>query len=400
MEQVTTSLVVESYRRDPAAAREALAETDLSDEEVQHTLDEFLDGLERGRLGIEFPKNAMLRALLEGSFNAAWTMFVLDWTVVRLDDGGDDFVLADNPVSLYDPRPAFPGGGTGLLSSEWVQVFLPLSPRTGLVLEPSKETYAWTRENYDTLSQMPAEDRLALLAEREGGWAEGVATAEFGRDLNLRTYATADRYIFGSQIAVQRVHALRRTHRPRLAELAPRGPRVHLVEDADEGSGNLQITKTFRALASRSQHSPGLHVDGGRFCPSTTRRHSQGATEGLELRGRLERPLRTYSDDHCGSRWVGEAAEAALPLTAPVPLQGRSLRDRSPMARAACRACSASSRRRPRSRCRTDLRPWQRARRRGRRRANRPARRLRPCRPSAHADTPGRRRARGGRGEG
>jgi hypothetical protein len=69
---------------------------------------------------------------------------------------------------------------------------------------------------------------------------------EFVRELNLRSYANAERFIFGSQKKVQDMRAARRQHVPRLARVAPRGPRMHIVEDDNTSPTGLRITRTLK----------------------------------------------------------------------------------------------------------------------------------------------------------
>jgi Protein of unknown function (DUF4238) len=244
-EQLTAAMVGESYRLDPEAAQRALADQNMSAEEIEQFRQTFVEGLESGRFRVEFPRNAMIRHFLEGAQSASWIMFMLDWSVARLPDGAPDFILADNPVSLVDPTPAFPGGGQGLLSSPLAQAFMPLAPRVGLVMESSEKLWDWARANLERFREMTDEERIEVADEREGGWGEGQPTREFALDLNLRSYAAAERFIFGSQEAVTAVHRLRRTHAPRLATVVSRGPRVHMVEDDPSSPAGLRITKTF-----------------------------------------------------------------------------------------------------------------------------------------------------------
>ena len=72
------------------------------------------------------------------------------------------------------------------------------------------------------------------------------ANEEIVLDLNLRSYAHADRYLFGSQRALQDLRTARRSHRARLAEVTPRGGRMHILEeDPESEDGLLHITQTF-----------------------------------------------------------------------------------------------------------------------------------------------------------
>lgn len=247
MEQVTAAMVAESYRLDPAAAGRALAEGgwEMSAEEVEAFRERFIADLESGRLLVEMPKNLLIRHFLEGALAAAWTMFVLDWTLVRLSDG-DELVLADNPVSLHDPTPVFPGGGNGLVSSPNAETFMPIGPRAGVLLASSPALWAWARAgNLRAVHERDEAKRAERLERHEGRWGEGEATSEFVRELNLRSYAHASRYVFGSQKAVQDVHAMRTTRAPRLVQVAPRGPRLHMLEDDQDSPTGVRITQTF-----------------------------------------------------------------------------------------------------------------------------------------------------------
>jgi len=230
LEQATHALFTESLKLDPEMAQRALDGHAMSCDEIEAFRKKMVDDLEAGRLGFEMPQNAMIKHFLEGAQSASLVLFMLDWSLVRLSDDAPEFVIGDTPVSLYDPKPAFPGGGLGLLSSPLVQVFLPLAPRLGLLAEANEETWIWARDNLEALYEMTPEDRVATVAEHEGGWDEGKPTVDFAQDLNLRSYAASDRYIFGSQKAVQDTHALRRTHARRLIEVAPRPPRLHILE--------------------------------------------------------------------------------------------------------------------------------------------------------------------------
>ena len=183
MEQATTNLVAKSYALDPEMAQRAFADSDMSSEEIEQFREEFIEGLATGRFKVTFPKNLMLRYFLEGAVGAQWTMFLLDWTVVRLPDDYEEFVIADNPFSLFDPTPAFPGGGSGLLSSPNAQGFMPLGPRTGILLEATSEIWAWARENL----------QLAYYAGLEGSVVvNNVRTAAKGQGLNVDTNEVED----------------------------------------------------------------------------------------------------------------------------------------------------------------------------------------------------------------
>jgi hypothetical protein len=245
MEQTTSELFSKSLQLDPEMPQRAFAGSEMTREEIEQLRKDIVDGLSVGRFEVRFPKNAMIRYFLDGAIAAHWTMFVLDWVHVRIPDDYDEFVIADNPFTLFDPTPAFPGGGSGLLSSPNAQGFMPISPRSGIMLQANEEAWKWTGENIEALHEMTDEQRAEAVDEHEGEWIEAGPTRDFAEELNLRSYANAERYIFGSQAAVQRVRADAKANPPRLVELAPRGPRVHIVEDEEGKPGRLRITDTF-----------------------------------------------------------------------------------------------------------------------------------------------------------
>ena len=245
MEASTAALMAKSYRLDPESAQRALADSELTREEIEELRRTVIADLESGRVTVELPRNALIKYFLEGAISASWTIFMLDWTVVRLPEDAPAFVLADHPVSVYDPAPMFPGGGVGLMSSPHTQVFLPLGPRVGLLLESSERIIEWARASMEAFHQMTEEERTEAANDLEGEWAEGVPTSEFIRELNLRSYATSERFVFGSQQAVTDVYSLRQTQRLRLAQVAPRGPRMHIVEDDPGSPTGVRITQTF-----------------------------------------------------------------------------------------------------------------------------------------------------------
>jgi hypothetical protein len=245
-EQMTAAMTAETYRRDPAAVRRAFAGTEwesMSDDEAEAFRTRFVSGLDSGDLGIEMPVNLLIKHFLQSATSTAWVMFALDWTLVRTDS--EPFILADTPVSLYDPTPFIPGGGSGILSSPNVQVFLPLDPSLGILLGPSPELIAFFHANQAWLAEASEEERSAAFGGYEGSWAEGIARDEFVRELNLRSYAHAQRYVYGSQGAVCGVHAAAKANRPHVLRVTPLPPRIHLVEDDPAEVGRLRVFRTF-----------------------------------------------------------------------------------------------------------------------------------------------------------
>jgi hypothetical protein len=249
MEQLTTTMIAESLRLDPGIAQRALADSDAEPDQIEELRSLLVEDMETGEAVVQMPRNAMIKLFLDSSSNMSWVLFTFDWAVVQLAEDMGEFVIADNPVSLYDPAPVIPGGGVGLLSSPVTEIFLPVSPRCGLVLAPNEEVWNWAyaSNGVERLRALSTDDeRWDEVRDREGRWAEIPASDEMVLDLNLRSYAHADRYLFGSQRTLQDLRTARRSHGAWLAEVTPRGGRMHIVEDdPDSEDGLLQITQTF-----------------------------------------------------------------------------------------------------------------------------------------------------------
>jgi hypothetical protein len=218
----------------------------MTDEELEALRKEIVEDIDGGRIGVEMPVNLLIKTFLESTTHAGWTIFAMNWTLVRPDEA--EFILADTPSSQYDPTPMFPGGGVGLMSSPNAQQFLPLGPKLGVLVEPRRETFEFIRDHDDELREMGEEEGAAAVASLEGEWAEGVPTREFVEELNLRSYAHAQRFIFGSQKAVCDTHAAAKRNATRRIAVSPVGGRIHMVEDDPErGEGAVKITRTFKA---------------------------------------------------------------------------------------------------------------------------------------------------------
>jgi hypothetical protein len=129
---------------------------------------------------------------------------------------GAQFVCSDNPLNIYDPgAPNRPKehAGVGWVSSAMVEATLPLDPRVCLLLTAGIPT--WRMEDVD---------------------ARRVA------EINLRTYAAAQQFIYGpSQHAVQEVRHSAKRNRTRVDAFRPRPPHFSMIE-TDEGKTTRFIT--------------------------------------------------------------------------------------------------------------------------------------------------------------
>ena len=236
----------ETRHSDLDSIRAAFAGTEwekLSDAELEAMRKSMVDDLDAGRLEIELPINYLIKTFLEQSTVLGWVLFALDWTVVRSD--GPHFILGDTPVSVYDPKPKFPGSGAGPLSSPNVEVFLPLAPSYGLLAQPNPATRDRLLDVVEDLPRMDDDARAAAMDPLEGRWAVSEAREEHVAEMNLRTYAHAQTYIYGDQTSVCGTRAFARRNGARLAAVRPGPPRIHILEDHPDKPGLMRAVKVF-----------------------------------------------------------------------------------------------------------------------------------------------------------
>jgi Protein of unknown function (DUF4238) len=247
IEQLMEFLTLENARVPEAyleLARKAGA--DIDPEQVELERLELVQGLETGTMGIEMPANALIGMALNSAYQLAWIIYLLDWVVVRAADGAE-FVIADAPVAAYDPTPEGPSGAAAFLSSPNAETTLPLGPRHALVLRASEEARAFASELHDQPSNLDPEAGVRALDGRPVTWAEVVGDKQSVAEINLRSYANAGRYIFGSQ---QGVTGVRARARQRPAEVASRRAapgQLHILEADESDPDVMRLTQSFTA---------------------------------------------------------------------------------------------------------------------------------------------------------
>jgi hypothetical protein len=224
----------------------------IAEQFVTYTKAERLDHIpgpftteERGDGSVVMPKNALIQHALGTCGHGAWMLCLLDWMFVR--PNSVPFIVGDTPVSVFDPTPKFPGSAGGPLSSPNSELFMPFDPRLGLLMKPNPEKMTATWDAVDALVPMTDEERLAYVAEREGVVAEAIIEEADAEELNLRTYAHAQRFVYGSQHAVCDTHRTAKANRSRLAVLAPAPPRLHILEDDPTKPAVMRAVKVFAA---------------------------------------------------------------------------------------------------------------------------------------------------------
>jgi hypothetical protein len=246
-EQFETAWWAETNRdKDVLAIRAAFAGTHwetMTDEELEAFRDEMIDDIDSGRVSVELPVNNLIKLFLTQSNDLSWIVYALEWAVVRSDDV--EFILGDTPVSRYDPTPPYPGSAPGIMSSPNAQMFIPLDPSFGILAQPHPDKIKTLWDLTHKLPKLTDEERVELLSGHEGGWAEAVPHQAFAHELNLRTYAHAQRYVFGSQQAVCESHRHAKDNAPRLIALAPAPPRLHILEEDPDQPGLMRAWKVF-----------------------------------------------------------------------------------------------------------------------------------------------------------
>jgi hypothetical protein len=231
MEQAMTLMWAEQTRHQALETmRHILGEdaAEMTDEKLTAMRDELVADLDEGRVGVDIPANNLIKLFLESCTAMGWVFFCLDWAVARTSQR---FVLGDTPVSLFDPTPAYEGSGAGVLSSENVELFIPLDPRFGIAARPNPATLDALRDFAYGIRDMSDDEIIAAAQPLQGRWTDVEIDAAAAANLNLRTYCHAQRFIYGSQGSVTAVRAFARAHPVERRTLTPQPPRLHIVED-------------------------------------------------------------------------------------------------------------------------------------------------------------------------
>jgi hypothetical protein len=252
IEQFLTFWFAETNRNkglaDVRKAFEGTAWETMTDEELEEMRDSLVDDLDSGGVTIEVPVNALIRFFLQQCTTMSWIVFGLEWTLVRAE--GVLFILGDTPISRYDSTPPFPGSAPGFLSSDNAEFFIPLDPSFGILGRPDPAKRQALFDSAEVLPELVDEERAEVMAKLEGGWAETIAAQSVACELNLRTYAYAQRYVFGSQQAVCDAHRYAREHAARRIAVTPGPPRLHILEDNPERPGLMRASKVFEPRSS------------------------------------------------------------------------------------------------------------------------------------------------------
>jgi Protein of unknown function (DUF4238) len=190
-----------------------------SGEERERFRHGLLESLNEDRVGITAPPQMTLKAMFDLADGFGTAIYRLHWTWARAP-AGSVLVLGDTPLSMYDAKPIVSGGGHGLRSSPNAETALPVDPELCLILTP----------------------------EPAYGNARAKMTPQYVDELNLRSYAWAQRHIFGpSQQLVTAVRKRAKREKVHLARLAPRPPGGVYSVEWPEGEEMKQEVRHWQA---------------------------------------------------------------------------------------------------------------------------------------------------------
>ena len=170
--------------------REAIA-AEASDDDIERMRLYMKERLASGAIRLRDRNVEALRMMMDFVNGLAEAIDAMRWTLVEAGD--DEFVISDRALAMHDPTPRSPWSGHGLYSSPNALTTIALAPEVTLMLDHGGES----------------------IARR-------VASAAEVREINLRMYGWAERFIFGrSQAVVQRVRRQAKEHRSEVIRPRP-----------------------------------------------------------------------------------------------------------------------------------------------------------------------------------
>jgi hypothetical protein len=144
-------------------------------------------------------------------------------------------VLPDVGITQYDPTPRLPYAGSGFYGSPNVQIVIPVTPISALVITP-------------------------------GSGRAGVVDLdlEYVNDLNYRAYAAAESYIYGpSRDSVEVVHRLAQRN-PKLVHERRRRPSfLSFTEQAEGDPEPADRVYTFKGYSIEGERTMQAYVEPG-----------------------------------------------------------------------------------------------------------------------------------------
>jgi hypothetical protein len=188
-----------------------------SAEEIEAWRTETLDAFEKGEMGVESGPDREIALIFFLADKVAPALCSgMTWRSLRAP-AGSGFICSDNPLNIYDPAAANRAAmhaGVSWFSSIVVEATLPLSTNVCLLLTPGSP-----------------------------GWRIEHVTAARVAEINLRTYASAELFIYGpSQQSVQRVRQHAKQARALVHEFRPRPPLFTIFEAIERDPTPHRVT--------------------------------------------------------------------------------------------------------------------------------------------------------------
>jgi hypothetical protein len=211
---------------------------------------------DRGDAAGPMPTNVLIQLFVRSCESGGWSLCLLDWTFVR--PSTVPLIVGDTPVSMFDPTPKDPGSSAGLVSSPNAETFIPLDPRLGVLVRPNPKRITSIWEASEAMEEMTGEERAVYVSGREGRIGEAIVGDPMAQEFNLRTYAHAQRHVFGNQKTVCDTHSAAKANPVRLRAVMPPPPRFHLLEDDPAVPGlmrAMEVLSAPTALGSRHRRS-------------------------------------------------------------------------------------------------------------------------------------------------
>jgi hypothetical protein len=168
---------------------------EMSDEEAEDFRRETIAAIDSGSVMVEFLERKYVIDTMRYVTDQAHMAAEMSWTVMRAP-AGSEYVIGDHAVTMYDPTVAARGGpaGNGLRSSPLAETVLALDRSVAV--------------------------KVSFGEERD--WRDVEVTPDVVREMNLRSYAWAEREIYGSsQALVVEVREYARGNRRLMAKYRP-----------------------------------------------------------------------------------------------------------------------------------------------------------------------------------
>lgn len=231
-EQLAETMLRNAPAEHHRAAARARGE-EISLQEAERRRREVIAALDRGGVRVDAGNERHIAILLEQSPSSAWMLHQMDWTLLRAP-GDAEFVIADEAVSVSELSeggqavgPTFPFAGTN------AEMVVPLDPRFILTLRPNAELLQEIARDDGRALRNITTAQIGAQLDRPVAWEEREASAEEVEEMNLRSYAHAERWLYArDSVTLGRLKELATTiEAQRVLALRPRDPELVVVHE-------------------------------------------------------------------------------------------------------------------------------------------------------------------------